>query len=497
MPLFEQTFLKPAKYYTGNGRFTTIDAEFIKNHVAGTARLLADGHRVPILFEHAESGSDEGAPVQAQRDKLADTVKHAAGWLVDVKAKDGGNEAVHVLEVPDENIAKKLRSGEIRYTSPEFRPTWIDGKGRVYQNIISHVALTHKPRSTDQSAFVEPTAAATGDAGKNAAVLQFSLADMVEQMAETETKPADEKRTLLRALLNAVCYIPADVEISENEIDADELLAVLTKLDAIKKRVDAAAKAAQPTIAMSAGEGDESAKPDGGEDKPGEGKPPAKPAENKDMPDGTDTAGKQMEALLANLKSIGLDLPADTTPETLVPYLLTAVKTFQAATAKAKGGEPDGDESAAPVEGRGPQQFSLAAVTADDFANKLLGKVIRQQHAQTKAKFDALVSANQITPALRDSILKPAKSLLFSADGDELPSFTAEQLADMLAVLPRGTQLGVQLSAAVEGTHPNGDAFYSETPTPIVTGAGIPEPQWNMTPAQAKALNDKLDAARR
>ena len=181
MARFEQTFLKPGRYHVGGGKFRDLTAAEISDYVTGTKELLAAKHGVPLIFEHAPAGSEEGSP----RDRRAGQVKHGAGWLSDVKIGSDGS-ALHVLEVTDADAAKKLADGSIKFTSPELRPCWTDGHGRQFKNIISHVALTHKPRNPDQSELQQL---------ENEPALQFSLADLEPiQMADDEKdQDADDK----------------------------------------------------------------------------------------------------------------------------------------------------------------------------------------------------------------------------------------------------------------------------------------------------------------
>jgi hypothetical protein len=193
---FKQVFFKPGRYHLGGGIYRDFTASDVAEHVRGAQAVLDAGHGIPILYEHAAPGSAEGSPVQlsttdqkSARDKLAEQVKHGAGWIKRFwLTKDG--EAAHELEVTDPDAAKGLKNGSIKFTSPEFRANWTDGKGREFPKLVSHVALTHKPRNLDQSAIEEVV---TG----KAPALQFSLADWAqfssEEEMEYEAKPEDEK----------------------------------------------------------------------------------------------------------------------------------------------------------------------------------------------------------------------------------------------------------------------------------------------------------------
>jgi hypothetical protein len=176
MPVFEQTFLRPGRYCVGRDaegqpKLRDFSADELREYVDGTKGMLAAGYSPPVLLEHSAPNSDEGSP----RDDRAAAVRHGVGWLTDVKIGTDG-AAIHVLDVKDEDVAKQLKSGAIKFTSPELRPLWLDGKGKTHQKVISHVALTHKPRSVDQGPI-------------SLASMQFSLADLDGLQGEPPAEP--------------------------------------------------------------------------------------------------------------------------------------------------------------------------------------------------------------------------------------------------------------------------------------------------------------------
>lgn len=407
MERFEQTFLQPGRYHVGGGRYRDFTAQEISSYVTGTKELLAAGHSVPLIFEHAAPGSDEGSP----RDSKAAQVKHGAGWLGGVNLGNDGS-ALHVLEVTDADAARKLADGSIKFTSPELRPTWTDGKGRVFKNIISHVALTHKPRNPDQSKL-QPVAEPA---------LQFSLADLEPiQMSFDDDKDADDKSPIDKA--------------TDRETPADA-------------------------------------------------------SENPDMPTpgAASEEQKQLESCIAFLKTIGVALPANTDASNFMDRLQTGLMTLAESKiqAESEAAKDDDDADNAPlIEEKPPiQQFSLSDVEGDKFTNRLLAKVIKAEHGQCKSRLETLVEKNNISPALRDSLLGKSDVLQFSADGEYVPSWT---LPEMVAVLERCTHPGqgleVEQFSAAPGTeeqHPGGAEFLkSDAP---------------LTPAQAKALVDQQEA---
>lgn len=428
MATFEQTFLKPGRYGSA-GEWTK---DRIAAHVQGTKQLIAAGYCPPILFEHAEPGSAEGSPVQfSERDRKADIVKHGAGWLVDVKqAADGSG--VYVLDVTDEKAIGKLRDKSIQFTSPEFRNKQKLGTGEIVENVIAHVALTHKPRAINQGP-IQPV--------DGVEALQFSLADF-----EGPIQFADDG------------FPP-------------------------KKS------------------GDDNAGGDDAGDKPEGSKPAEAAPENPDMPkdNSPDKLRQKREAVVAHMDTLGLGLPADTMDcdeEQFLDRVLTGLLTLQSSKAKAeeeaaakeKANSIEDDEQI--TEQQPPMQFSLADAEAGTIGNKLLSRVIKQEHTALAGRLEGMVKAGQITPACRDRLLSCNGATQFSADGEHLAAYTLPQVVEILekTTLPgMGIQPDVLQFAAVE--HPKGDKFISGDGTEKQFSSDKPQGE---TPEEAEAVADEI-----
>ena len=164
MKFKQQLALKPGKYHIGNGQFRELTSDDIRAYVDNTKKLIAAGNAVSIQFAHPEPKSVESLP----RDKKAAKVKNGVGWLDDIAIGSDG-EMLYTLDVTDSDAVKKLKEGSIKFTSPHLaNGEWTDGKGNKFEKFVAHVALTHTPRNTEQTA-PEPEEA-----------LQFSLADYVD-----------------------------------------------------------------------------------------------------------------------------------------------------------------------------------------------------------------------------------------------------------------------------------------------------------------------------
>ncbi len=258
----KQVFLKPGTYKPGGKKHrVTLTADEIRQYVEGTRQVLAAGYQPPVLFGHAPILSEEGAP--KSRDQKADEVKHGAGWLEDLEIGEDG-AASYVLDITDSEAARKFNEGSIRFTSPELRRVWKDGQGNLFQNVISHVALTHKPVNIDQGAVEQSEA------------LQFSLDDLESGMADDDDKPkegddtpaeseskpdnpdmpegSNESDTQRAQRLEAIIghldelgvAMPADTAQADIDVILDRLLTALMSAAAAKKKAEPETPAETP-----------------------------------------------------------------------------------------------------------------------------------------------------------------------------------------------------------------------------------------------------------
>jgi hypothetical protein len=405
---FEQEFLKPGRYHIGGGRFADVTAKDIAQHVGNTRRLIQAGYAPPVLLAHAKPGSKAGAPVL---ETAASKVKNGVGWLDNVRVGEDGS-AVHLLRITDPAAAEKLENGSIAFASPELRPEWTDGRGRSWENIISHMALTHKPRNPDQGKFTEVVPVPMAQAG----VAQYSLDDMVS-LGDDEDEDDEEGGVDLDG--------DGDADTADDDMAAEDL-----------------------------GNGSEMSEIE--EDDEDEG---------PDMPAPGDASSlklqERLRAVIAHLSKLGVVLPEDTVEadtNVMLDRLLTGLLTANASKDMAEAAddeEEDGDleegggEKPQVIEQRGIGQFSCDAL---DRAPSLVRKVIKHERANLGRRLNRLVANSQITPAGRALLLAHRSAMQFSADGSFIPLLTVPQLVSFLekttvpgaALTPEG--LGSQFS---------------------------------------------------
>lgn len=153
----EKEVIRPGQYFykdevTGLPRKLDVTPELTKYWAEQGNAMLSAGLTVPVPCEH-----DFNAHPMTPKDQLLNN----SGWVKEYKLGDGkggkGDRLFSVIDIQDEKVAKKL-PGTIRWTSPWIN-SFIDGDGREWKNVISHLALTTRPRIINQAPFGSVAAA--------------------------------------------------------------------------------------------------------------------------------------------------------------------------------------------------------------------------------------------------------------------------------------------------------------------------------------------------
>jgi hypothetical protein len=178
--LIEKEVIAPGAYWytdekTGLPRKLTVTSDMTKYWRDEGSKMLSDGLTIPVPFEH-----DFTAHPMTPADKL----KNNAGWVKEYRVKDYLDPVTKkqrkdvlfsVVDVQDDELAKKLPR-TIRWTSPWFS-SFTDGNGRAWNNVISHLALTTRPRIIEQAPF-----------GSIAAALSLATETKFEQLSPGSAK---------------------------------------------------------------------------------------------------------------------------------------------------------------------------------------------------------------------------------------------------------------------------------------------------------------------
>lgn len=144
-------------YIGEDGRPAVLDATPAKiaHYHANGNEMIKRGLPIPVPLEHQPSAT----PMNAM-DRAADLVRNNAGeakrFEVDTIKNPTTGEDIHrlfgVLDIRDDKIAEKVNDGSIRWVSPWIN-SFVDGKGSQWDEVISHVALTTRPRIHEQQPF--------------------------------------------------------------------------------------------------------------------------------------------------------------------------------------------------------------------------------------------------------------------------------------------------------------------------------------------------------
>lgn len=149
--LVEKEIISPGSYWyvddrTGLPRKLDVTPELTHYWHEQGSKMLSAGLTVPVPYEH-----DFNSHPMTPKDKLLNN----AGWVKEYRLK--GDRLFGVVDVQDEEVARKLPR-TIRWTSPWIN-SFTDGSGRQWKNVISHLALTTRPRITRQAPFGSVAAA--------------------------------------------------------------------------------------------------------------------------------------------------------------------------------------------------------------------------------------------------------------------------------------------------------------------------------------------------
>jgi hypothetical protein len=163
MPVIEKEVARPGTTWyidpaTSLPRKATFTPETLKYWHDQGQSMLSSGLVIPVPMEHQALG----AMTPAQ--KAAANLANNAGWVQGYKFKkikdEDGNEVEALfsdVDITDISIANKLPH-TIRYTSP-WISSFVDGNGKSWNGVISHLALTTRPRIVKQTPFQNLSAA--------------------------------------------------------------------------------------------------------------------------------------------------------------------------------------------------------------------------------------------------------------------------------------------------------------------------------------------------
>lgn len=155
--LIEKEVIGPGQYWymdeqSGLPRKLDVTSNDTRYWLDQGSKMLASGLPVPVPYEH-----DFTAHPMTPKEKLLNN----AGEVKEYRIKDAPDGRKDVLfaavEIQDPQVKDKI-GRSIRWTSP-WISSFTDGNGTKWNNVITHLALTTRPRITKQTPFPSVAAA--------------------------------------------------------------------------------------------------------------------------------------------------------------------------------------------------------------------------------------------------------------------------------------------------------------------------------------------------
>lgn len=153
MARFRLQVLAPGKRCVGENadgspRMVSFTPEYVRKRVELGNQMLSAGINIPTCLAHLEGAK----PVKMTRDEfLVKKALGTVGWVEQYELSADGKAFANV-EVPDGADASTLK--KIRFCSPRI-DRFVDGDGKDWGEVFTHVALTPRPRQHNQPAAVE------------------------------------------------------------------------------------------------------------------------------------------------------------------------------------------------------------------------------------------------------------------------------------------------------------------------------------------------------
>lgn len=407
MAKFKKKVLEPGTYQSPDGEIV-ITPERITHWVNSFQKMKAAGLKIPTPWGHQTKANNP------DYDEIEfNQSKYNAGFLENFE-KDAKGALVAIVDVPREEDAEKVGT-IVQEVSPQVETAWKDGKGRVWEDVITHLAFVTHPVVPGQDNFesITPLGAT-----------RLSLKHKLSNSITGEVKMAKENEGL------------------ENEVD----------------EVD---------------ETEETSKPAKKSKKPKKDKEMEHAFESGD----NETSGLDAE-LIDLLASVGIIIPDDTTQEDFMPALKAACATLKhskeggagdmaggdqdllqgldlsgmedalaGAGAEQDGGKPPEDPAAAGQEpNKGPlmeQPPSMSMSLNKNYEDQLAmvsAKLEEADRARMSNEIELLLSQGKITPVIASKLKGDLKQyrLSLSSNGKHEPPMVQSHI-DNFKLMPEGS----------------------------------------------------------
>lgn len=144
-------------YIGHDGRPAVLDTtkDKIDHYFNSGNAMLAAGIPIPVPLEHQPTATPMNAMDRAAhlvRHNVGETKRYERDTIKDPTTGEDIHRVLSVLDIKDPQIAGKVKDGSVRWCSP-WISSFVDGAGKAWNEVISHIALTTRPRIHAQQAF--------------------------------------------------------------------------------------------------------------------------------------------------------------------------------------------------------------------------------------------------------------------------------------------------------------------------------------------------------
>lgn len=431
MAKFTKTALKVGTYRSPDGE-VNVTTERLRHWQEQFKRMKAANQVVPIDWDHAEEASAL-QPMSLKDWRKKRSSQDTVGLLDDFALSSDGKSAIVTLDVRDPKAIQRANENAV-YISPVLFPSWADGAGNDYQDVITHVDFVNHPVDHSQSEFTPAEPGVIACAIRMALSKPYRLSETTMAEKTIELEP-------YHGFIRMGSDDPADGFFTKNGKTIPITVGGEDYLDDDHK-------AASPSKKWK-GRGSKSRK-----GRKGKGKKMSlvlRMSEDTE-PMEADVIGEDdtdmVDEVLDLLEENGVVLPEDTTDENLVSTLRVALTAVNGKNIEDPDDEPE--DEGEPMEVQEPS-ISTMSLTA----SKALAYAEQQHQSSVQGRLDALLQTGRCTPAEHRDKKNAVDSVKLSLtkEGKPKPS-TLEQWIEARVSVPAGTfwsdEQKIKMSAVTE-----------------------------------------------
>lgn len=135
--------------------------EKIDHYYRNGVEMLKEGLPIPVPLEHQPTATPMNALDAAAnmvRNNSGQVARYEKDVIKDPKTGADIHRLLSVVDIKDAAIGAKIKEGSLRWASP-WISSFTDGKGRQWNEVVAHLAITNRPRIHEQHPFESINAA--------------------------------------------------------------------------------------------------------------------------------------------------------------------------------------------------------------------------------------------------------------------------------------------------------------------------------------------------